>query len=302
MSTRSPRRVSQTFSSDEFAQLLEQQTYNFEQGQVLRGKVVSHDQRGVFVDVGGKNLALVPSQEVSLRTVADVAVALPIGAEEEFMVIREQDDAGQITLSRRRIELNRLWEDLAEGKTHNQSLTVRVAGVNRGGVTVNVKGLRGFIPRSQLLERDNLEALVGQKLTVALLEVDRQRNKLVLSQRLVVQAAMLEQYPVGTLVSGTIAAIKPFGLILQFGDSSGLLHIKQISQSYIKDLNEHFQVGQPLKAVITSLDESKGRITLSTRVLENEPGELLTNRETLQEDAENRLEKVRTKLSRGEEG
>jgi small subunit ribosomal protein S1 len=302
MSSRSPRRVSQAFSSEDFAKLLDAQVYSFEPGQVVQGKVVSHDTlKGVFVDVGGKNLGIVPPGEISLRPVADAAVALPEGSQHEFLVIRGQDADGQILLSRRRLELNLLWEDLAAGKTHNQPITVRVAGVNRGGVTVNVKGLRGFIPRSQLLDRDNLESLVGQKITAAFLEVDRARNKLVLSQRLVAQATLFESYSVGTLVTTTIAAIKPFGLILQFGDTSGLLHIKQISQTYIKDLTQHFQVGQTLKAVIIELDLTKGRISLSTRLLENQPGEILTDLETVMADAENRLDKVRTKLSRGED-
>ncbi|MEN9204505.1 MAG: S1 RNA-binding domain-containing protein [Thermostichales cyanobacterium BF4_bins_65] len=301
MSNRPPRRVSQTFSSEDFAKLLDQQTYSFEPGQVVQGKVVSHDTlQGVFVDCGGKNLGIVPPQEVSLYAVADPAVALPEGSQHEFLVIRGQDADGQILLSRRRLELNLLWEDLVNSKTHNQPITVRVAGVNRGGVTVNVKGLRGFIPRSQLLERDNLEALVGQKITVSFLEVDPSRNKIVLSQRLAAQTTLLEEYSVGSLVSGTVAAIKPFGLIVQFGESSGLIHIKQVSQSYVKDLSQHFQVGQPLKAVITDLDLSKGRISLSMRLLEKQPGEVLTDLETLLADAENRLDQVRTKLSRGE--
>ncbi|MEN9239701.1 MAG: S1 RNA-binding domain-containing protein, partial [Thermostichales cyanobacterium SZTDM-1c_bins_54] len=114
------------------------------------------------------------------------------------------------------------------------------------------------------------------------------------------QTPLREKYSTASLVSGTVAAIQPFGLIVQFGESSGLIHIKQVSQSYVKDLSQHFQVGQPLKAVITDLDLSKGRISLSMRLLEKQPGEVLTDLETLLADAENRLDQVRTKLSRGE--
>ncbi len=147
--------------------------------------------------------------------------------------MREQDADGQVTLSIRQLELRQLWKRLAEMQESRETLQVRVSGVNKGGVTVDVQGLRGFVPRSHLAEgRDNLDSLVGKALTVTPLEVIPASKKLVLSQRLATQAASLSELSVGQLVEGKISGIKPFGLFVDFDGNTGLLHINQISKNY----------------------------------------------------------------------
>ena len=156
----------------------------------------------------------------------------------------------------------------------SQTVAVRVTGVNKGGVTVNVQGLRGFIPRSHLQERDNLEALIGQTLTVGFVEINRSAKKLILSQRLATRSASFSLLEIGQLVEGKVTGVKPFGVFIDVDGMSALLHIKQISQKFIENLDQIFQAGQLVQAVIIDLDEGKGRIALSTRVLENFPGEI----------------------------
>jgi small subunit ribosomal protein S1 len=173
---------------------------------------------------------------------------------------------------------------------------VRVQSVNKGGVTVELRGLRGFIPRSHLSAREDLESLIGQSLTVTFLELDRDRNKLVLSQREAARSANFNQLELGQLVEGKIVSIKPFGLFIDFDGITGLLHIKQVSQSFIESLPAVFQIGQPLKAVIVDLDEGKGRISLSTRVLENYPGEMLEKMAEVMDSAQARAERARQKI------
>lgn len=162
--------ISQTanssFSMDDFAKALESHDYHFQKGQVVKGKVFQLDPDGAYVDIGGKSSAFIPRDEASLRTVVDISEVLPLGEELEFLIIREQDAEGQVTLSRRQLEIQQIWDKLAQMQEDSQTVTVRVTGVNKGGVTVNIQGLRGFIPRSHLIERDDLEGLVGQTLTV----------------------------------------------------------------------------------------------------------------------------------------
>lgn len=292
-----PEANNSSFSMDDFAKALEQQDFQFQKGQVIRGKVFQHENDGAYVDIGGKSAAFLPINEVSLKSVTNLAELLPLQEEQEFVIIREQDADGQVTLSRRQLEINQIWERLTQMQESSQSLQVRVTGVNKGGVTVNAQGLRGFIPRSHLVESNDLEALKGQTLSATFLEIDRSNNKLVLSNRLATRSASFSQLEPGQLVEGKITGIKPFGAFVDLDGVSGLLHIKQISQKYIESLPSLFQVGQEIKAVIVDLDEGKGRISLSTRVLESYPGEMIENMNEVMENAEARANKVRDSIN-----
>ncbi|EGK86541.1 S1 RNA-binding domain-containing protein [Microcoleus vaginatus PCC 9802] len=286
-----------SFSMDDFAKALEQHNYEFQKGQVVRGKVFEYDSNGAYVDIGGKSSAFLPIEEAALRTVTDLSEVVPLDEERDFLIIREQDADGQVTLSLRQLQIQQAWEDLIDLQETGKVLQVRVSGANKGGVTVDVQGMRGFIPRSHLVERDNLESLIGQSLSVNFLEVDREREKLVLSQRMATQSNAFKDLQIGQLVEGKVSSIKPFGVFVDLEGVSGLLHIKQVSQKYIDNLGKVFAPGQPLKAIVLDLDESRGRISLSTRVLENYPGEMVDKMADVMDTAEERSERARKTLS-----
>ncbi len=286
-----------SFSMEDFAKALEQHNYEFRKGQVVRGQVVEYLSDGAYVDIGGKSPAFLPAAEASAKPVANVAETLPLAEERDFLIIREQNADGQVTVSLKQLQIKQMWDRLAEMQESGQSLQVRVTAVNKGGVTVDVEGLRGFIPRSHLVGRDNLTDLIGQRVTVSFLELDRERNKLVLSQRLASQATRVTELAVGQLVEGDVVSIKPFGVFVDLNGITGLLHVKQISQSYISSLSDLFQEGQSIKAVVIDIDEWKRRISLSTRVLENYPGEILEKMADVMADAEARSQKASKKIS-----
>jgi Ribosomal protein S1 len=286
-----------SFSMDDFAKALEQHNYEFQKGQVVRGKVFEYDSNGAYVDIGGKSSAFLPIEEAALRTVTDLSEVVPLDEERDFLIIREQDADGQVTLSLRQLQIQQAWEDLIELQETGKVLQVRVSGANKGGVTVDVQGMRGFIPRSHLVERDNIESLIGQSLSVNFLEVDREREKLVLSQRMATQSNAFKDLQIGQLVEGKVSSIKPFGVFVDLEGVSGLLHIKQVSQKYIDNLGKLFAPGQPLKALVVDLDEGRGRISLSTRVLENYPGEMVDKMADVMDTAEERSERARKTLS-----
>ena len=286
-----------SFSMDDFAKALEQHNYEFQKGQVVRGKAIEHDSNGAYVDIGGKSSAFLPIEEAALRTIANLSEVVPLEEEREFLIIREQDANGQVTLSLRQLELQQAWEELNEMRESGKVLQVRVSGANKGGVTVDVQGMRGFIPRSHLINRDDIEGLIGQALTVSFLEVDQEREKLVLSQRLATQSSAFSQLQIGQLVEGKVSSIKPFGVFIDMEGISGLLHIKQVSQKYIENLSQVFSPGQILKAMVIDLDESRGRISLSTRILENYPGEMVDKMADVMDTAEERSERARKTLS-----
>lgn len=288
-----------SFSMDDFAKALEQHDYDFQKGQIVRGKVFSHETEGAYVDIGGKSLAFVPRAEIYLGPDVTLADVLPLNEEQEFLIIRDQNADGQVTLSLKQLTVRRAWDTIEQLQESGQSFQVRVTGVNKGGVTVEINGLRGFIPRSHVLGRDNLDSLVDQSIMVNFLEVDQERNKLVLSQRLASQAASFNQLEIGQLVEGKVSNIKPFGVFIDLDGVTGLLHIKQVSQRPLDDISTVFTPGQILKAMVVELEEGRNRISLSTKVLENYPGEVIDRLTDVMESAEARAERARKGVLQG---
>jgi small subunit ribosomal protein S1 len=287
-----------SFSLDDFAKALEEHDYELQKGQIVSGQAFEYTTDGAYVDiVGAKSPGFLPRKEAAVATVEDLEEILPLKEEREFLIIRDQNADGQVLLSIRQLELQRVWNELREAQTSGKSLQVQVTGVNRGGVTVDVNGLRGFIPRSHLLERDNLNRLIDDLLTVNIIELDRDRNKLVLSQRMATETVGFSQLELGQLVEGTVSSVKPFGVFVDLEGVTGLIHIKEVSQKFIESLADLFPIGQSVKALIIDLDEGRRRVSLSTRLLENYPGEMVEKLSEVMESAEARAERARKLIS-----
>jgi small subunit ribosomal protein S1 len=282
---------------DDFAKALDRYDFQFEKGQIVRGRVDQHASDGAYVDIGGKTLAFIPVKEISLQDTGSIAEVLPLEAELDFLIIRGQDADGQVTLSLRQLQVEKAWQTVAEIAESGKSVQVRVTGVNKGGVTGDVEGLRGFIPRSHLIEKNDLDSLVGQLLTANFIQVERENNKLVLSQREIARAAAISQLAVGKLLSGTVVKLQPYGVFVDCGGVAGLLHAKQVTGASFNSPMTFFKVGQPIKVVITDIDEYKNRISLSTKILETHPGEILENFEEVMATAEERIDAAREKLT-----
>lgn len=292
-----PQESKQSFSMDDFAQALDKYDYSFTKGQVIRGKVFQHSSEGAYVDIRGKSPGFVPLREASLQTVSDLSECLPLNQEMEFLIVSNPNAEGQLTLSRRQLALKQAWDHVTEIAENKQSVQIRITGVNKGGVTGEVEGLRGFIPRSHLIEKEDLDSLVGQLLTANFIQVDRDNNKLVLSQRELARAAAISKIEAGTLMSGKVVKIQPYGVFIDFNGVSGLLHIKQVSGVHIDSLTTIFKIGQAVKVMIMEIDEYKNRISLSTKVLESYPGELVEKFDEVMNNAEERIEQAREKLN-----
>ncbi|MFS8884462.1 S1 RNA-binding domain-containing protein [Synechococcus sp. R55.3] len=298
MTVRSSRsQAADTFFAEDFAQALDKQNLSFQPGQVVQGRIFQHQNDGALVDIGGKSPAFLPLKEAGIRPGEDLSALFPLKTEAEFLILRE-DAEGQIVLSARRLRLKRLWEELAQKQANGQTVTVPVIATNKGGVVVDVQGLRGFIPRSHLSQRESLEELVGQSLTASFIEVNPEANKLVLSQRAAVKSENLSRYTNGQVVEGKVSGLKPFGVFVDLEEGiTGLLHIKQVSQSFVASLPDLFKPGQRIKAVVIDVDEAKGRMALSLRVLEKHPGEVLEQLDRVMEEAEERAGKLKGRIT-----
>ncbi|AMA09938.1 S1 RNA-binding domain-containing protein [Picosynechococcus sp. PCC 73109] len=284
------------FSMDDFEHALTEHDYHFEQGQVVTGKIFEHLSDGVLVDIGGKSPGFSPLRDALLAGETDAHTALPVGETVEFLIVRGQNAEGQVTLSRRKLAEQRVWEDLAQAAEAGNSVQMRVTGSNRGGVTGDVQGLRGFIPNSHLVDK-NIDNLMGQLLTVNFLEFDQERRKLVLSQRYAAQAEVMRRLSIGALVSGTVVNIKPYGVFIELDGMTGLLHRSQISAKPVDQLEALFSIGQTVRVLITDIEENNNRISLSLQALEKFPGEVIEQFDTVQTNAEERVEAARKKLN-----
>ena len=288
----SSSKSSQAFSMEDFESALQQYDYDFAKGQKVQGTVVQITSDGAYVDIGGKSPGFVPTNEAALGFVDDLETILPVGETKEFLIIREQDSEGQVTLSLRQLALDRAWADIKEMAETGKSTQIRITGANKGGVTGEVFGLRAFIPRSHLQQRDNLESLTGQLLTATFLEVNQENRKLVLSQRDAMRAVAMDNITEGSLMPGRVVNIKPYGVFIDLQGATGLLHIKEISGARVESLDTIFEVGQEIKVVIKQIDEYQNRMSLSIKALEEYPGENIEKIDVVMANAEERWEKA----------
>ena len=289
------------FDEEAFLAALDEQGFVGTTGEVVRGTVIGMESDGVYVDIGGKAPGFMPKKECGLGVITNLKERFPKGAEVEVLVTREQNADGMVTVSARALALRHSWEKVRALEKEGKVVQVKVNGFNRGGVTCDLEGLRGFIPRSQLQEGDNHEALVGKTLGVTFLEVNPDTRKLVLSEKKAATAARFAELEVGQLVEGVVASVKPYGLFVDLGGISGLLHQSCISGGQLRDLREVFDQGDRVRALITDLDPGRGRIALNTALLEGQPGELLIDKEKVLAEAADRANRARSLLRQQEQ-
>ena len=270
-------------------------------GEVITGKVIGIESDGVYVDIGGKAPGFMPKSEAGLGVITNFRERFPKGLEIEVLVTREQNADGMVTISCRALALRKSWDRVKEMEKAGKVVQVIVNGFNRGGVTCDLEGLRGFIPRSQLQDGENHQELVGKTLGVAFLEVNSETRKLVLSEKRAAVAARFSELEVGQLVEGQVAAVKPYGLFIDLGGISGLLHQSMITNGSMRSIREIFDQGDRVKAMITELDPGRGRIGLNTALLEGPPGELLVEKDKVMAEAADRASRAQNMLKKQEQ-
>ncbi|WP_320676468.1 S1 RNA-binding domain-containing protein [Prochlorococcus sp. MIT 1300] len=284
------------FDEDAFLAALDENEPIGSTGEVAKGSVIGVESDGVYVDIGGKAPGFMPKNECGLGVITNLKEKFPKGLEVEVLVTRDQNADGMVTISCRALALRKSWDKVREMEAKGQVVQVKINGFNRGGVTCDLEGLRGFIPRSQLEHGEEHESLVGKSLGVAFLEVNPDTRKLVLSEKRATIAARFAQLEIGQLVEGKVVAIKPYGFFVDLGGVSGLLHQSVITNGSLRSLREVFTHGDQVKALITELDPGRGRIGLNTALLEGPPGEILIEKDKLMQEASERANKVRNLL------
>jgi small subunit ribosomal protein S1 len=284
------------FSYEELqASVGEIKTYT--RGDTVQGSVISFEPNGAVVDIGVKSSAYCGLNEMALAKPDKPENVMSIGDNLEFVIMSREDENGQLFLSRRRILFQEAWDKVTEIHAEESAVDAEVMAVNKGGAMLQVEGLRAFMPGSHYLPGQTpTEGLVGQTLKVKFLDVDKEGNRLVASHKKAIADSSMVDLTVGAVVKGYVTAVKPYGAFIDVGGISGLLHISQISCDHIADVSAVLPQGAAIKCMVISQDKGKGRIALSTKTLEAEPGDMITDRVKVFEVAEETAAKYQERL------
>ncbi|MBW7953295.1 MAG: S1 RNA-binding domain-containing protein [Candidatus Dojkabacteria bacterium] len=269
----------------------------FERGQIIKGIIVSITKGEVLVDVGGRAEGVVSGKEMKLE---GEKFDKKVGDEILVYVIKGENDLGQIELSIRRTGTARKWFDLQKAQESDASLSVQVIEANTGGVIVNIGGgLRGFIPTSQLDNariyplggytskeeagkelQSKLAELIGTDIEVKVIEIDREKNRVIFSEKQVTsdldpekREKTLEAVNVGDTLSGEVTGIAPFGLFVSADGLEGLVHLSEISWDKVTNPADFHKVGDKVKVQLIGVDDGGKRIAYSIKRLQKDPWE-----------------------------
>ncbi|KYG33119.1 30S ribosomal protein S1 [Alkalihalobacillus trypoxylicola] len=242
-----------------------------EVGDVVSGKVTKVEEKQALVDVGYKLDGIIPISELSSLHVEKVSDVLSVDEELELKIIKLEDD--ELILSKRAVLSEKAWEKLQQAFTENELLEVEVAEVVKGGLVVDL-GVRGFIPAS-LVERHYVEDFSdykGKLVRLKVVELDKEHNKLILSQRAVLDEEedqkkknVLQEIQAGDVIEGTVQRLTNFGAFVDLGGVDGLVHISQLAHHRVETPSDVVSEGDQVKVKVLSVDTESERVSLSIK-------------------------------------
>jgi small subunit ribosomal protein S1 len=256
-------------------------------GDIVDGEIVSVTPTEVLVDVGAKSEGLVPSKELE-RLGRDGLESLKVGQVIPVYVVRSEDREGNLLLSIRRAEEESDWRRAQQLYEESEAIETQVAGFNKGGLIVRLGRLRGFVPASQLVAEhrgsnaqqpeERWARLVGTEIHVKVIELNRKRKRLILSERAALRvvreaqkAELLENLRPGEVRRGVVSSLADFGAFVNLGGADGLIHLSELSWNRTAKPKEVLDVGQEVDVYVLNVDRERKRIALSLKRLEPEP-------------------------------
>lgn len=259
-----------------FEELLANYDYNFQKGSLVKGTVCGYDSYGALVDIGAKTTALVPTREV-VEKGENIEEKLEKGKEYEFLIIREEDEDGRFLLSFKKVQSAYAWQELEKAKAEDAVILAEVMNVVKGGLLVEVSGVRGFVPSSQMCAKD-ASVTVGDKIELKILTLDTAQNTFILSSKKVYddtaeesRKSIFSQIEAGQIVKGDVVRITDFGAFIDLGGIDGLLPLSQLSWKWIDHPTDILKVGDKIDVEVIAVDHDKQRVSLSLKSLEPDP-------------------------------
>lgn len=273
--------VADDLSAEDFAAVIERTVFEFKEGDIVGGTVVRVDPDEVLVDIGYKAEGVIPAHELSIRNHINPDDVVKEGEPIEALVLQMEDDQGRLVLSKKRAQYERAWGRIAALTDSGGTVTGPVIEVVKGGLIVDI-GLRGFLPASlvELRRVRDLDPYIGQTIEAKVIELDRNRNNVVLSRRAFLEEAQAEQrqaflddLDVTEVRTGVISSVVNFGAFVDLGGMDGLVHVSELSYQHVNHPSEVVKVGDEVTVRVLEVDRDRERISLSIKQTQEDPWE-----------------------------
>ena len=252
---------------------------DFNDGDIVQGRIVKVDRDEVLLDIGYKTEGVIPSRELSIKHDVDPGEIVKVGDEVEALVLQKEDKEGRLILSKKRAQYERAWGTIEKVKEEDGVVTGTVIEVVKGGLILDI-GLRGFLPASLVEMRRvrDLQPYVGKEIEAKIIELDKNRNNVVLSRRAwleqtqsEVRHGFLTQLQKGQIRKGVVSSIVNFGAFVDLGGVDGLVHVSELSWKHIDHPSEVVEVGQEVTVEVLDVDMDRERVSLSLKATQEDP-------------------------------
>ena len=293
-------------TEEDFIKAVDSTIKNFDDGDLVEGTVVKVDHDEVLLDIGYKTEGVIPSRELSIKKDVDPDEVVEVGDTIEALVVTKEDKEGRLILSKKRAQYERAWGDIEKIKEADGVVEGTVIEAVKGGLIVDI-GLRGFLPASLVEMRRvrDLSPYIGQKIKAKILELDKNRNNVVLSRRQYleetqseVRETFLSQLKKGQIREGVVSSIVNFGAFVDLGGVDGLIHVSELSWKHIDHPSEVVKVGDKVTVEVLDVDLDRERISLSLKATQEDPWQRLVH---ISELANRHVENPETVVKPGEE-
>src|SRR6187399_3514851 len=266
-------------SAEDFLAAIDLTIKYFNDGDIVEGTIVKVDRDEVLLDIGYKTEGVIPSRELSIKHDVDPSEVVSVGDHVEALVLQKEDKEGRLILSKKRAQYEKAWGTIEELKEKDEAVKGTVIEVVKGGLILDI-GLRGFLPASLVEMRRvrDLQPYIGQTLEAKIIELDKNRNNVVLSRRAwleqtqsEVRHGFLTQLQKGQIRKGVVSSIVNFGAFVDLGGVDGLVHVSELSWKHIDHPSEVVQVGQEVEVEVLDVDLERERVSLSLKATQEDP-------------------------------
>ena len=276
-------------SEEDFLAAIDETIKYFNDGDIVEGTIVKVDRDEVLLDIGYKTEGVIPSRELSIKHDVDPNEVVEVGDKVEALVLQKEDKEGRLILSKKRAQYERAWGTIEQVKEEDGVVEGTVIEVVKGGLIIDI-GLRGFLPASLVEMRRvrDLQPYVGQVLEAKIIELDKNRNNVVLSRRAwleqtqsEVRHGFLTQLQKGQIRKGVVSSIVNFGAFVDLGGVDGLVHVSELSWKHIDHPSEVVTVGDEVTVEVLDVDMDRERVSLSLKATQAPPRRFLTKSVTV---------------------
>ncbi|WP_298886398.1 30S ribosomal protein S1 [uncultured Serinicoccus sp.] len=267
-------------SEEELLAAIDATIKNFNDGDIVEGVIVKVDRDEVLLDIGYKTEGVIPSRELAIKHDVDPSEVVSVGDEVEALVLQKEDKEGRLILSKKRAQYERAWGSIEQIKEEDGVVTGTVIEVVKGGLILDI-GLRGFLPASLVEMRRvrDLQPYVGKEIEAKIIELDKNRNNVVLSRRAwleqtqsEVRTTFLKELAKGQVRSGVVSSIVNFGAFVDLGGGvDGLVHVSELSWKHIDHPGEVVEVGDEVTVEVLDVDMDRERVSLSLKATLEDP-------------------------------